>query len=83
MQRLERIAKLSKEQSAQIRPRVQAAVKQMQSIRAQSILQGSEAFDQAIADIEQMVSPNQQARLEHFRERRRETIQRNLAKQQQ
>jgi hypothetical protein len=75
MQKLQRIGKLTPEQSAKIRPRVEAAVKQMQSIQIQAMQQGSDALDAALAEIDSELSPDQQKRLEHFRERRRQFLQ--------
>jgi uncharacterized membrane protein len=75
MQKLQRIGKLTPEQSAKIRPRVEAAVKQMQSIQIQAMQQGSDAFDAALAEIDGDLNPDQQKRLEHFRERRRQFLQ--------
>ena len=75
MQKLQRIGKLTPEQSAKIRPRVEAAVKQMQSIQIQAMQQGSDALDAALAEIDGDLNPDQQKRLEHFRERRRQFLQ--------
>jgi hypothetical protein len=57
-----------------------AAVKQMQSIQIQSMQQGSDALDAALAEIETGLKPDQQKRLEHFRERRREFLQRAISR---
>ena len=75
MQKIQRIARLTPEQSAKIRPRVEAAVKQMQSIQVQAMQQGSDALDAALAEIEPELNPDQQKRLERFRERRRQFLQ--------
>jgi exonuclease VII small subunit len=75
MQKVQRIARLTPEQSAKIRPRVEAAVKQMQSIQVQAMQQGSDALDAALAEIEPELNPDQQKRLERFRERRRQFLQ--------
>jgi hypothetical protein len=80
MQKIQRIARLTPEQSAKIRPRVEAAVKQMRSIQVQAMQQGSDALDAALAEIEPELSPDQQKRLEHFRERRRQFLQEAIAK---
>src|SRR3984893_7850500 len=72
MQKLHRVARLTPEQSEKIRPRVEAAVKQMQSIQIQAMQQGSDALDAALAEIDGDLNPDQQKRLEHFRERRRQ-----------
>jgi hypothetical protein len=82
MQKLERIGKLTPEQTARIRPRVEAAVKQMQAIQIQAMLQGSDAFDAAIAEIETGLDPDQQKRLERFREHRRTAIQEAISRKQ-
>jgi hypothetical protein len=37
--------------------------------------QGSDAFDAALAEIDSELNPDQQKRLEHFRERRRQFLQ--------
>ena len=60
MQKVQRIARLTPEQSAKIRPRVEAAVKQMQSIQVQAMQQGSDALDAALAEIEPELNPDQQ-----------------------
>jgi hypothetical protein len=80
MQKVQRIARLTPEQSAKIRPRVEAAVKQMQSIQVQAMQQGSDALDAALAEIEPELSPDQQKRLERFRERRRQFLQEAITK---
>jgi hypothetical protein len=80
MQKVQRIARLTPEQSAKIRPRVEAAVKQMQSIQVQAMQQGSDALDAALAEIEPELNPDQQKRLERFRERRRQFLQEAIAK---
>src|SRR6202035_6127249 len=80
MQKIQRIARLTPEQSAKIRPRVEAAVKQMQSIQVQAMQQGSDALDAALAEIEPELNPDQQKRLEHWRERRREFLQEAIAR---
>jgi hypothetical protein len=83
MQRLQRIGKLTPEQAAKIRPRVESAVKQMQAIQSQAMLQGSDAFDAALAEIETKVNPDQQKRIENFREHRRARIQEAIARRQE
>jgi hypothetical protein len=80
MQKLQRAAGLTPEQKAKIRPRVEAAVKQMQSIQIQAMQQGSDALDAALAEIETGLTPDQQKRLEHFRERRREFLQQAVSR---
>ena len=80
MQKIQRIGRLTPEQSAKIRPRVEAAVKQMQSIQIQAMQQGSDALDAALAEMEPELNPDQQKRLERFRERRREFLQDAIAK---
>jgi ribosome-associated translation inhibitor RaiA len=80
MRKLQRIGQLTPEQSARIRPRVEAAVKQMQSIQIQAMQQGSDALDAALAEIETGLNPDQQKRLEHFRERRREFLQEAISR---
>ena len=83
MQRLQRIGKLTPEQTARIRPRVESAVKQMQAIQIQAMLQGSDAFDAALAEIESELNPDQQKRIESFRERRRTKIQEGISRRQE
>ncbi len=83
MQRLQRVGKLTPEQIARIRPRVESAVKQMQAIQIQAMLQGSDAFDAALAEIETELNPDQQKRLEGFRERRRAKIQEAISRRQE
>jgi uncharacterized membrane protein len=80
MEKIQRIGRLTPEQSAKIRPRVEAAVKQMQSIQVQSMQQGSDALDAALAEIEPELNPDQQKRLERFRERRRTFLQEAIAR---
>jgi|SRR3984893_13622575 hypothetical protein len=80
MRKLQRIGQLTPEQSAKIRPRVEAAVKQMQSIQTQAMQQGGDALDAALAEIETGLNPDQQKRLEHFRERRREFLQEAISR---
>jgi hypothetical protein len=81
VEKLNRIAKLTPDQAEKIRPRVEAAVRQMQSIRAQSMQQGSDVFDTAIADIERTLNPDQQRQLEKFRIDRRANLQKAIDKQ--
>jgi uncharacterized membrane protein len=80
MEKIQRNGRLTPEQSAKIRPRVEAAVKQMQSIQVQAMQQGSDALDAALAEIEPELTPDQQKRLERFRERRREYLQQAIAR---
>ena len=80
MRKLQRIGQLTPEQSARIRPRVEAAVKQMQSIQIQAMQQGSDALDAALAEIETGLNPDQQKRVERFRERRREFLQEAISR---
>jgi hypothetical protein len=80
MEKIQRNTHLTPEQSAKIRPRVEAAVKQMQSIQIQAMQQGSDALDAALAEIEPELNPDQQKRLERFRERRREFLQEAIAR---
>jgi exonuclease VII small subunit len=80
MQKLQRAGQLTPEQSVKVRPRVEAAVKQMQSIQIQSMQQGSDALDAALAEIETGLNPDQQKRLERFRERRREFLQEAISR---
>jgi hypothetical protein len=81
VEKLNRIAKLTPDQAEKIRPRVEAAVRQMQSIRAQSMQQGSDVFDATITDIERTLDPDQQRRLEKFRIDRRADLQKAIDKQ--
>jgi predicted PurR-regulated permease PerM len=83
MRKIEQVAKLTPEQSAKIRPQVEAAVRQMQTIQIQAMIQGSDAFDAAISEIEAGLNPDQQRRLERFRERRRAYLQESIATRQQ
>jgi hypothetical protein len=80
MQKLERAGRLTPEQSAKIQPRVETAVKQMKSIQIQAMQQGSNALDAALAEIETGLNPDQQKRLERFRERRRAFLQEAISK---
>ena len=80
MRKLQRIGQLTPEQSARIRPRVEAAVKQMQSIQIQAMQQVSDALDAALAEIESGLNPDQQKRVERFRERRREFLQEAISR---
>jgi hypothetical protein len=73
--RLTHVAHLAPEQVEKIRPRVEAAVKQMESIQIQSMQQVSDALDAALAEIEPGLNPDQQKALERFRERRRAFLQ--------
>ncbi|HEX7195087.1 MAG TPA: hypothetical protein VF207_08970 [Chthoniobacterales bacterium] len=83
MRKIEQVAKLTPEQSAKIRPQVEAAVRQMQTIQIQAMIQGSDAFDAAISEIEAGLNPDQQRRLERFRERRRAYLQESIARRQE
>jgi hypothetical protein len=80
MQKLGRASQLSPEQCAKIQPRVEAAVKQMKSIQIQSMQQGSNVLDAALAEIETGLNPDQQKRLEHFRQRRRASLQEAISR---
>jgi hypothetical protein len=80
MRRLERAGRLTPEQSAKIQPRVETAVKQMKSIQIQAMQQGSDALDAALAEIETGLNPDQQKRLERFRERRRAFLQEAISR---
>ncbi len=78
--RLTRAAHLTPEQAEKIRPRVESAVKQMQSIQIQSMQQVSDALDAVLTEIEPGLNPEQQKGLEHFRERHRAFLQDAIAK---
>jgi hypothetical protein len=80
--KIDQIAKLTAEQRATIQPKVGAAVRQMQAIQIQAMIQGSDAFDAAISEIETGLNPDQQKRLEKFRQRRRANLQESIAKRQ-
>jgi hypothetical protein len=80
MRRLERAGRLTPEQSAKIQPRVETAVKQMKSIQIQAMQQSSDALDAALAEIETGLNPDQQKRLERFRERRRAFLQEAISR---
>jgi hypothetical protein len=77
---LARAGRLTPEQIAKIHPRVESVVKQMQSIQIQSMQQGSDALDAALAEIETGLNPDQQKRLELFRERRRAFLQEAISR---
>jgi hypothetical protein len=47
------------------------------------MLQGSDAFDAALAEIETEVNPDQQKRIENFREHRRARIQEAISRRQE
>ena len=78
--RLTRTAHLTPEQVEKIRPRIEAAVRQMQSIQIQSMQQASDALEAALAEIEPTLNPDQQKGLEHFRDRHRAFLQDAIAK---
>jgi hypothetical protein len=82
IQKLQRVGMLTPEETTMIRPRVESAVKQMQAIQIQAMLQGSDAFDAALAEIETKLNPDQQKRLERFREHRRANIQEAISRKQ-
>jgi hypothetical protein len=83
MEKIDRAAKLTPEQRTRIRPQVEAAVRQMQAIQIQGMIQGSDAFDAAISEIEAGLDADQQKRLEKFRQRRRANLQELIAKRQE
>jgi len=83
MEKIDRVAKLTPEQRTRIRPQVEAAVRQMQAIQIQGMIQGSDAFDAAISEIEAGLDADQQKRLEKFRQRRRANLQEMIAKRQE
>jgi predicted PurR-regulated permease PerM len=83
MGKIEQVAQLTPEQRDRIRPQVEAAVRQMQAIQIQAMIQGSDAFDAAISEIESGLNADQQKRLEKFRERRRANLQESIAKRQE
>jgi hypothetical protein len=80
MQKLEHAGQLTPEQSAKIQPRLETAVKQMKSIQLQAMQQGSDVLDAALAEIETGLNPDQQKRLERFRERRRAFLQEAISR---
>ena len=83
MRKIDQVAKLTAEQRAKIQPQVEAAVRQMQAIQIQAMVQGSDAFDAAISEIEAGLNADQQKRLEKFRERRRANLQESIARRQE
>jgi hypothetical protein len=80
MKKLEHAGRLTPEQSAKIEPQVENAVKQMKSIQIQAMQQGSDVLDAALAEIETGLNPDQQKRLERFRERRRAFLQEAISR---
>ena len=80
MQKLEHAGRLTPEESAKIQPRIETAVKQMKSIQLQAMQQGSDVLDAALAEIETGLNPDQQRRLERFRERRRAFLQEAISR---
>ena len=80
IQKIKHAGRLTPEQSAKIQPRVETAVKQMKSIQLQAMQQGSDVLDAALAEIETGLNPDQQRRLERFRERRRAFLQKAISK---
>jgi hypothetical protein len=82
MGKVDQVAKLTPEQRAKIRPQVESAVRQMQAIQIQAMIQSSDAFDAAISEIEAGLNADQQKRLERFRERRRANLQESIARRQ-
>jgi hypothetical protein len=78
--KIDQVAKLTTEQRARIQPQIEAAVRQMQAIQIQAMIQGSDAFDAAISEMEAGLNADQQKRLEKFRERRRANLQESIAK---
>ncbi|HTC13264.1 MAG TPA: hypothetical protein VK692_03540 [Chthoniobacterales bacterium] len=83
MRKLARAGRLTPEQSAKIHPRVETAVRQMKSIQIQAMQQGSDALDAALAEIETGLNPDQQKRLERFRERRRAFLQEAISRKEE
>jgi hypothetical protein len=83
VEKIDRVARLNPEQRAKIRPQVEAAVRQMQAIQVQAMIQGTDAFDAAISEIEAGLNAEQQKRLEKFRERRRANLQEQIARRQE
>src|SRR6516162_4850470 len=83
MEKIDRAAKLTPEQRTRIRPQVEAAVRQMQAIQIQGMIQGSDAFDATISEIEAGLDADQQKRLEKFRQRRRANLKEMIAKRQE
>ena len=81
--KIDQVARLTAEQRARIQPQVEAAVRQMQAIQIQAMIQGSDAFDAAISGIETGLNADQQKRLEKFRQRRRANLQESIARRQQ
>jgi hypothetical protein len=55
----------------------------MQAIQIQAMLQASDAFDAALAEIETELNPDQQKRLERFREHRRANLQEAISRRQE
>jgi hypothetical protein len=80
IQKIKHAGRLTPEQSAKIQPRVETAVKQMKSIQLQAMQQGSDVLDAALAEIETGLNPDQQKRLERFRERRRAFLQEAISR---
>jgi hypothetical protein len=79
--RIEKNGQLTSDQRTAIRPRLEEAVRKMQAIRFQSMVDLSDAFDSAIVDIESSLLPQQKAHLERFRDRRRKWLQKQIEKQ--
>jgi hypothetical protein len=80
-ERIEKNGALTDSERELVRPRLEEAVRKMQAIRMQSLIDISDAFDSAIVDIESTLPPEQKKRLEHFREGRKRWLQKQIEKQ--
>ncbi len=69
---------LTQDQQRAIRPQVTAAVQQMHLVRRQLILQTDDLLDETFQRLETQLTPEQQRRMEIFRTKRKERIQRQL-----
>jgi hypothetical protein len=77
-EKVKKNGKLTPDQQAKARPLLEAAVRQMQGIRLQSMIQISDTFDASIVEIKKDLPPAQQELLERFREKRRKWMQRQI-----
>jgi Spy/CpxP family protein refolding chaperone len=80
MRNLTRHLKLTPEQQAKVRVPIHDAVERLSSVRQKDLQEINQEFDQTLAGLAPLLTPDQQRRLDEFRTRRMAHIRAAMAK---
>lgn len=80
MKNLTRQLNLTPEQQEKVRGPIHDAIENIRSVRQKTLLETNESFDQALAGLKPLLTPDQQQKLEEFRARRTARLRSTYAK---